>query len=104
MIDTHSGIAIHAEGVGDFGIAYTLEVSGPDGKTKSLYLANRRGQVFGNNTNEGGRILHGYEIGDRIEVRGLTYSRIGSAWFGPSRFREYRVMIIDLVKRVKDNY
>lgn len=99
MIHTHRGRALGVEGVGDFGVAYTLKVQKLDGTNETLYLANEAGQVFGDNTVEEGKILYGFEIGDYIRINGFEYSKRGAlAMIGSKKYQTYRILKIESVK------
>ena len=82
-----------------FGRAYTIEITKSGGEAKTTYLANPRGQVFGNNTIPAGEILRGCEVGDTIRVRGLAYSRLGPSWPPSWKPEDYRVLIIRSVQK-----
>lgn len=99
MTGTYRGTAFGAEGGPHFGRAYTIEITKPGGEAKTIYLANPRGQVFGNNTVPAGEILRGCEVGDTIRVRGLAYSRLGPSWPRSWKPEDYRVLIIRSVQQ-----
>ena len=104
MTDTYGDVAQGSADGPHFGRAYTLEVTRPDGEVKIIYLANPVGRVFGNNTRPAGRILQGCEVGDAIQVWGLTYSTIGSSPSGSRIPRGYRIMILQSVENMNSTW
>lgn len=103
MIHSHGGKAMGVEGVGDFGIAYTLEFKKSDGTTETLFLANQNGKVFGNNTKPEGKILSGLEVGDYIRVRGYAYFFRGPTWWGIKEYKIYRILKIESVEHINNS-
>jgi len=99
MTGPYGGSAVLSEGGPSFGRAYTVKITRPGGEVKTVYLANPRGQVFGNNTVPAGEILRGCEVGDTIRVRGLAYSRLGPSWPRSWKPEDYRVLIIRSVQQ-----
>ena len=100
MIDPYGSTAITSSGGPSFGRAYTVETPRSDGGIRIIYLSNRAGRIFGNNTRPAGRILQDCEVGDTIRVRGLSYSRIGSTPRSSWMPRGYRVMILQSVEKM----
>jgi hypothetical protein len=99
MTGPYGDTAVTSNDGPSFGHAYTIEITKPDGKAKTIHLANPRGQVFGNNTVPAGEILLGCEVGDTIRVRGLAYSRLGPSWPLSWKPENYRVLIIRSVQQ-----
>ena len=104
MTDTYGDVAQGSADGPHFGRAYTLEVTKPDGEVKIIYLANLAGQVFGNNTRPAGRILQGYEVGDAICVRGITYSTIGPSPSFSRIPKGYRIMMLQSVEKLNSTW
>jgi len=100
MTDPYEDMAQGSAGGPQFGRAYTLEVTKPDGEVKIIYLANPVGRVFGNNTRPAGRILLGCEVRDATRVWGLTYSTIGPSPSGSRIPRGYRIMMLQSVEKM----
>jgi hypothetical protein len=98
MTGSYGDTAVTSSGGPSFGRAYTIEITRPDGEVKTVYLANPRGQVFGNNSVPAGEILQGCEVGNTIKVRGLAYSRLGPSWPRSWKPEDYRVLIIRSVQ------
>ena len=99
MTGPYGGWAVGSTKGPSFGRAYTIKITKPDGEIKTIYLANPRGQVFGNNTVPAGEILRGCEVGDTTRVRGLAYSRLGPSWPRSWKPEDYRVLIIRSVQQ-----
>ena len=100
MTDTYGDVAQGSAGGPHFGRAYTLEVTRPDSEVEIIHQANPTGQVFGNNTRPAGRILQGCEVGDSIQVWGLTYSTIGPSLSGSRIPSGYRIMMLQSVYKI----
>ncbi len=99
MTGPYDDTAVTSNDRPSFGRAYTIEITKSGGEAKTIYLANPRGQVFGNNTIPAGEILRGCEVGDTIRVRGLAYSRLGPSWPPSWKPEDYRVLIIRSVQK-----
>ncbi len=99
MTGPYGDTAVTSSGGPSFGRAYTVEITRLGGEAKTIYLANPRGHVFGNNTVPAGEILKGCEVGDTIRVRGLAYSRLGPSWPRSWKPEDYRVLIIRSVQQ-----
>jgi hypothetical protein len=99
MTGPYGDTAVTSSGGPSFGRAYTIKITKPGGEAKTIYLANPRGQVFGNNTVPAGEILRGCEVGDTIRVRGLAYSKLGPSWPPSWKPEDYQVLIIRSVQQ-----
>ena len=99
MTGPYGGAAVASTGGPSFGRAYAIKITGPGGEARTIYIANSRGQVFGNNTVPAGEVLRGCEVGDTMRVRGFAYSRLGPSWPPSWKPEDYRVLITMSVQK-----